>query len=58
MKRLLILPLVAGMVVAGCSNKNVTVKSSGLDISNLDTTVSCGTDFYQYACGGWMKKNP
>ena len=55
MKRLLILPLVAGMVVAGCSNKNVTVKSSGLDISNLDTTVSCGTDFYQYACGGWMK---
>ena len=58
MKRLLILPLVAGMVVAGCSNKNVTVKSNGLDISNLDTTVSCGTDFYQYACGGWMKKNP
>ena len=40
MKRLLILPLVAGMVVAGCSNKNVTVKSSGLDISNLDTTGS------------------
>ena len=24
----------------------------------MDTTVACGEDFYEYACGGWIKKNP
>ncbi|MBR1932699.1 MAG: M13 family metallopeptidase [Prevotella sp.] len=31
---------------------------SGIDQSNLDTTAVAGDDFYQYACGGWMEKNP
>ena len=31
---------------------------SGIDITNLNQTVKPGEDFYQYACGGWMKKNP
>jgi putative endopeptidase len=31
---------------------------SGIDVTNLDTSVSPRTDFFQYACGGWMKKNP
>ena len=29
-----------------------------IDPSNMDTTVACGEDFYEYACGGWIKKNP
>mgnify|MGYP000739202017 CR=1 FL=1 len=33
----IVLGFLAGMVVAGCSNKNVTVKSSGLDISAMLT---------------------
>lgn len=31
---------------------------SGIDLTNLDTSVKPAEDFYKYACGGWMKKNP
>ncbi|MDY3851612.1 MAG: M13 family metallopeptidase N-terminal domain-containing protein, partial [Prevotella sp.] len=31
---------------------------SGIDLTNMDLTVNPADDFYQYACGGWMKKNP
>lgn len=32
--------------------------ASGIDKTNLDTLVNPKDNFYQYACGGWMKKNP
>ena len=31
---------------------------SGVDLTDLNQTVKPGEDFYEYACGGWMKKNP
>lgn len=32
--------------------------TSGIDLANMDTTVAPGTDFYRYACGGWMEAHP
>lgn len=45
-------------VAAGCNSKKEAVMTSGIDLTNLDTTAVQGADFYQYACGGWMKKHP
>ena len=45
-------------VAAGYDSKKEAVMTSGIDLTNLDTTAVQGADFYQYACGGWMKKHP
>ena len=50
----LILFTVVGMTVASCGNKD----KMGIKMENLDQTAVAGNDFYQYACGGWMKNNP
>ena len=31
---------------------------SGIDLTDLNPQVQPGEDFYGYACGGWMAKNP
>ena len=31
---------------------------SGINLGDLDTSVRPADDFYEYACGGWMKQNP
>ena len=43
------------LAIVACTNKNM---ESGIRPENLDTTVIAGDDFYQYACGGWMKSHP
>lgn len=58
MKQFMILSLAAGLMATSSCSTRVSEKVPGLDLSNLDTTVACGDDFYQYACGGWMVKNP
>lgn len=54
MKKSIILSMAlmsALMVSAGSLDK-------GVDRNNLDLATAPGTDFYQYACGGWMKSHP
>lgn len=38
-------------------NEDLEIKN-GIDLGNLDTTIAPGKDFFQYANGGWIKKNP
>ena len=52
---LLMLPL---MMLAACQNRNAAPKVPALDLTNLDTTVAPGQDFYRYATHGWQVKNP
>lgn len=42
--------------LTGCKQRQADA-TFGLT-ANLDTTVSAKADFYDYACGGWMKANP
>ena len=43
--------------LAACGPKGVQ-HAPALDLTDLDTTASPKVDFYQYATGGWQKKNP
>ncbi len=52
MKKLILLAF--PIMVLSCAKQQTT----GIDLSNLDTEKVAQNDFYHYACGGWMEKNP
>ncbi|MBQ7663103.1 MAG: M13 family metallopeptidase [Prevotella sp.] len=56
MKTKMIIAMAGLATMMACTSEKKM--GSGMDLSNFDKTVKAGDDFYQYACGGWMKNNP
>lgn len=56
--------IIAFMIIAStlfysaCNQKTKNYSENDVIYNDLDTTVKPGTDFFKYANGGWLKKNP
>ena len=57
MKQATFFSLLVFFFLAGCEQKEKLIKQDVLDV-NRDTTIAPAADFFMYANGGWIKKNP
>ncbi len=69
MKKTILLNLIMGIfvsviVLAGCGDQDQDTPleskkgNNPIDVSNLDTDMAPGDNFFRYANGGWLKKTP
>jgi putative endopeptidase len=50
--------LLTAMALATMTLTSSAQLRSGINMNDLNTSVRPADDFYEYACGGWMKANP
>ena len=46
------------LIAAATTSANAQAQKTGIFLENLDQSVKPCDDFYEYACGGWARKNP
>ena len=52
------LPILALAVASAACDGKKEALTGGIRMENLDKTVAPAANFYQFACGGWMKAHP
>ncbi len=63
MKTLLLPVILLSLVLAAPANRQTPNEPAlpytpSLDVNSMDKSIDPCSNFYQYACGGWRKKNP
>ena len=59
-----LLAVVAGLATtqpdprSSAQSTSTTASARSVDLAALDRATAPGTNFYQFACGGWMASNP
>jgi len=54
-----IYPIIAAVLfITACNTKTKNYADNDIIFKNMDTTVKPGDDFFKYANGAWLKKNP
>ncbi|MDR3695747.1 M13 family metallopeptidase [Mucilaginibacter sp.] len=56
--RTIIMSAGCALMVSACNNRAKIYAENDAILKNMDTTVKPGDDFFKYANGAWLKKNP
>src|ERR1700733_13959174 len=56
--QIIMISTVCAFMVVSCNNRQKNYAENDAVVKNMDTTVKPGDDFFKYANGAWLKKNP
>lgn len=56
--RITSLSLIVVLLFVGCENKKDLVAKPDFIAANIDSSINPADDFFEYACGNWIKNNP